>query len=106
MGIPMIGDKKPEQDKQMPSDDVPEGFIVSASSGDLEIYASAISVMGPVVRFNDAYVTLRSNVAKEQSRSDNYRRARNLMLFYSAVNWHDAPAPKWWSERAGLPEEP
>ena len=95
-GIPLIGDKK-EQPQEMPFDPVPDDYIVCAVIGDsLRVYAEALSVIGPVVRFLGAYVSTDGG--------KRYSKARNLMCFYTGVRWSAAPAPAWWANRAELQE--
>lgn len=95
MSVHMLGEKKPEEPKEMPSDPVPEGYIVFALIDRVRVYSEAISVTGPVVRFYDAYVS--------QNEGKTWVKARNLMCFYTPVQWFDAPAPDWWKNRAKLP---
>ena len=98
MSVTMMGDKKPEQPAEMPSDPVPEGHIVAAFANGRAVYAEAISITGPVVRFLGAYI--------KSVNGERWFKSRNLMCFYTPVRWCDAKPPVWWPRRDDLPEEP
>ena len=95
--IPLIGDKKPEEQPTLPMDAVPDGYIIRARVGELDIYADGIDVQGPLVRFSDAYVCL--------GQVNKWKRTRNLMFYYSPVRWCNSKAPEWWDKRAEIKEE-
>ncbi len=88
--IPILGQQSQEK-PVMPSDPVPDHFIVHASTPTLTIYAESLDILGPTIRFLGAFA--------QQAGDKRFFHAPNLMLFYTPVSWHDVTPPAWWKER-------